>query len=65
MNALIKTYERYDPEEEYLLIKATLVEEQLLAAGAKAGTDYTILDCFKLAVEQMKADAIIELANSK
>lgn len=58
---LIHDYERYSPEEEHLLIVATLIEDQLMTAGAIGGQDYTILDCFKLASEQIKVDAINEL----
>lgn len=61
MNELIKRFDRYGGEEDELLLIATYVEDQLKEAGAKAGKDYTILDCFKLAMDQIKANAIREL----
>lgn len=63
INRLIHTYKGYSQEEDQLLIVATLIEYQLITAGAEGGKDYTILDCFKLASEQMKTDAIKELTN--
>lgn len=62
MKELIHRYDKYGGEEDELLIIATYVEDQLKEAGAVGGTDYTILDCFKLAMEQIKANAIKKLA---
>lgn len=42
---------------------ATWIEDQLLEAGAEPGKDYTILDCFKLAMEQHRINAIEKLAS--
>jgi hypothetical protein len=62
MNELIKRYDKYSEEEEKLLIIASVMEDQLKAAGAVGGKDYSILDCFKLAMEQTKANSINKLA---
>ena len=61
MKKLIDRYETYGGEEDELLLIATYVEDQLSEAGAVGGTDYTILDCFKLAAELIKANAIKDL----
>lgn len=63
INRLIHKYDGYSNDEEQLLIEATLIEDQLITAGAEGGKDYTILDCFKLASEQMKTNAIKKLTN--
>lgn len=62
MADLIQRYTEYGGDEDELLLIATYVEDQLKTAGAVGGKDYTILDCFKLAIEQIKANAIKELA---
>ena len=61
MKKLINRYETYGGEEDELLLIATYIEDQLSEAGAVGGKDYTILDCFKLAAEQIKANAIKDL----
>ncbi len=58
MAELIHRYDRYGGEEDELLLIATYIEDQLIEAGAIGGKDYTILDCFKLAMEQIKANSI-------
>jgi hypothetical protein len=42
---------------------AYYVENQLISAGAKAGTDYNILDCFKLGVEFCVSARLDDLTN--
>lgn len=52
---LIRRFENYGitssdaPLDDLLLAIATNIEDALLSAGAKPGTDYTYLDLFKLA----------------
>lgn len=64
MDELIRRYDKYGGGEDELLIIATYVEDQLKEAGAVGGKDYTILDCFKLAMEQIKVNSINKLAES-
>lgn len=63
-NPLIHVYDNYDSDGDYLLLYATDIEQQLRSAGAIPLIDYTILDCFKLAIEKMRSVAMMELSNA-
>ena len=59
---LIKIPEGRDVDNT-LLVKAYLVETELLLAGADAGLDYTVLDCFKLAIELDRNNSLAKISS--
>lgn len=65
MTKLIKRYEIYGADDgDKLVLIASYIEDNLITAGAIGGTDYNILDCFKLAIQQVNANSINNLADS-
>jgi len=54
----------YDHENAKLVLTAISVEDNLLLGGAKPEKDYSILDCFKMAVELMKCKSMDNLSIS-
>jgi hypothetical protein len=62
---VVREWQSYEPISDNLLIVATDIEDQLMQGGAKPEKDYTILDCFKLAIEYMKTKEYTPIRNMK
>ena len=65
-NRLIEQDKTYDSEDfaDHVRSMASWIEDSMLEGGAIPGKDYTLLDCYKMAVEYRKSIATNNVAEA-